>query len=169
MESKMELNKEKIFLCRKIKRSKTNKNYIFDIFKIKRNKKEKNLSFISNYKKNNNFYIDKDTFLLIDEFLVPSFLNDIIESNVQIQEKLKKYNEISFQFEDNPVRRTTPSPKTERYTTRSPSLYPPISALQAGPSTDSMSRIVSSVHPTASFCSLFSSSFIQRQINSSAI
>ena len=96
----MELNKEKIFLCRKIKRRKTNKNYIFDIFKIKRNKKEKNLSFISNYKKNNNFYIDKDTFLLIDEFLVPSFLNDIIESNVQIQEKLKKYNEISFQFED---------------------------------------------------------------------
>ncbi len=96
----MEINKEKIFLCRKIKWRKTNKNYIFDIFKIKRNKKEKNLNFISNYKKNNNFYVDEDTFLLIDEFLVPSFLNDIIESNVQIKEKLKKYNEISFQFED---------------------------------------------------------------------
>ena len=101
----MDLKNEKIFLCKKIKRSKTNKNYIFDISKVKRNKNEfceDNLSLISHYKNqlNKNFFFKKETFLLIDEILVPSFLNDFIQSNLQIQEKLKKYNEISYQFKD---------------------------------------------------------------------
>ena len=101
----MNLKNEKIFLCKKLKRSKNNKNYIFHISKIKRNENkfcEDNLSVISHYKNhlNENFFFKKEKFLLIDEILVPSFLNDFIQSNLQIQEKLKKYNEISYQFKD---------------------------------------------------------------------
>ena len=101
----MNLKNEKIFLCKKLKRSKTNKNYIFDICKVKKNKNnfcEENLSLISNYQNqlNENFFFNEETFILIDEILVPSFLNDFIQSNVQIQEKLKKYDENSFQFEN---------------------------------------------------------------------
>ena len=103
--SEMNLKNEKIFLCKKLKRSKTNKNYIFDICKVKKNKNnfcEENLSLISNYQNqlNENFFFNEETFILIDEILVPSFLNDFIQSNLQIQEKLKKYNEISYQFKD---------------------------------------------------------------------
>ena len=92
------IKKEKIFLCKKVKRSKNNKNFIFDICKIKKIKKEiseNDLSFIST-----NEILINDNFLLINEILVPSFLNDFIQSNLQIQEKLKKYNEISYQFKD---------------------------------------------------------------------
>ena len=92
------IKKEKIFLCKKVKRSKNNKNFIFDICKIKKIKKEiseNDLSFIST-----NETLINDNFLLINEILVPSFLNDFIQSNVQIQEKLKKYDENSFQFEN---------------------------------------------------------------------
>ncbi len=101
----MDLKNKKIFLCKKIKRSKTNKKYIFDICKDKRNKNEfceDNLSLITHYKNqlNEKIIFKKETFFLIDDILVPSFLNDYIQSNLQIQEKLKKYNEISYQFKD---------------------------------------------------------------------
>ncbi len=101
----MDLKNKKIFLCKKIKRSKTNKKYIFDICKYKRNKNEfceDNLSLITHYKNqlNEKIIFKKETFFLIDDILVPSFLNDYIQSNLQIQEKLKKYNETSYQFKD---------------------------------------------------------------------
>ena len=101
----MDLKNKKIFLCKKIKRSKTNKKYIFDICKDKRNKNEfceDNLSLITHYKNqlNEKIIFKKETFFLIDDILVPSFLNDFIQSNLQIQEKLKKYNETSYQFKD---------------------------------------------------------------------
>ncbi len=101
----MDLKNKKIFLCKKIKRSKTNKKYIFDICKDKRNKNEfceDNLSLITHYKNqlNEKIIFKKETFFLIDDILVPSFLNDYIQSNLQIQEKLKKYNETSYQFKD---------------------------------------------------------------------
>ena len=101
----MDLKNKKIFLCKKIKRSKTNKKYIFDICKNKRNKNEfceDNLSLITHYKNqlNEKIIFKKETFFLIDDILVPSFLNDYIQSNLQIQEKLKKYNETSYQFKD---------------------------------------------------------------------
>ena len=103
LKDKMYLKKEKIFLCKKVKR---NKNCIFDIYKVKKDKKnnEKNLSFISTNETqtqiNDNNLIKKECYLLYNEIIVPSFLNDIIQSNIQIQEKLKKYNEISYQFKD---------------------------------------------------------------------
>ena len=103
LKDKMYLKKEKIFLCKKVKR---NKNCIFDIYKVKKDKKnnENNLSFISTNETqtqiNDNNLIKKECYLLYNEIIVPSFLNDIIQSNIQIQEKLKKYNEISYQFKD---------------------------------------------------------------------
>ena len=103
LKDKMYLKKEKIFLCKKVKR---NKNCIFDIYKVKKDKKnnENNLSFISTNQTqtqiNDNNLIKKECYLLYNEIIVPSFLNDIIQSNIQIQEKLKKYNEISYQFKD---------------------------------------------------------------------
>ena len=90
----MDLKNKKIFLCKKIKRSKTNKKYIFDICKNKRNKNEfceDNLSLITHYKNqlNEKIIFKKETFFLIDDILVPSFLNDYIQSNLQIhQEKI---------------------------------------------------------------------------------
>ena len=103
LKDKMYLKKEKIFLCKKVKR---NKNCIFDIYKVKKDKKnnENNLSFISTNETqtqiNDNNLVKKECYLLYNEIIVPSFLNDIIQSNIQIQEKLKKYNEISYQFKD---------------------------------------------------------------------
>ena len=92
------LKKEKIFLCKKVKRK---KNCIFDICKIKKDKKinENDLSFISTNETQIQIN-DNNSIKLYNEILVPSFLNDIIQSNIQIQEKLKKYNEISYQFKD---------------------------------------------------------------------
>ena len=74
----MDLKNKKIFLCKKIKRSKTNKKYIFDICKDKRNKNEfceDNLSLITHYKNqlNEKIIFKKETFFLIDDILVPSF------------------------------------------------------------------------------------------------
>jgi hypothetical protein len=103
LKEQMYLKKEKIFLCKKVKRK---KNCIFDICKIKKDKKinENDLSFISTNETqtqiNDNNSIKKECCLLYNQILVPSFLNDIIQSNIQIQEKLKKYNEISYQFKD---------------------------------------------------------------------
>ena len=103
LKDKMYLKKEKIFLCKKVKRK---KNCIFDIYKVKKDKKnnENNLSFISTNETqtqiNDNNLIKKECYSLYNAIIVPSFLNDIIQSNIQIQEKLKKYNEISYQFKD---------------------------------------------------------------------
>ena len=98
LKEQMYLKKEKIFLCNKVKRK---KNCIFDICKIKKEKiiNENDLSFISTNETQIQIN-DNNSIKLYNEILVPSFLNDIIQSNIQIQEKLKKYNEISYQFKD---------------------------------------------------------------------
>ncbi len=98
LKEQMYLKKEKIFLCKKVKRK---KNCIFDICKIKKEKiiNENDLSFISTNETQIQIN-DNNSIKLYNEILVPSFLNDIIQSNIQIQEKLKKYNEISYQFKD---------------------------------------------------------------------
>ena len=98
LKEQMYLKKEKIFLCKKVKKK---KNCIFDICKIKKEKiiNENDLSFISTNETQIQIN-DNNSIKLYNEILVPSFLNDIIQSNIQIQEKLKKYNEISYQFKD---------------------------------------------------------------------
>ena len=98
LKEQMYLKKEKIFLCKKVKRK---KNCIFDICKIQKEKiiNENDLSFISTNETQIQIN-DNNSIKLYNEILVPSFLNDIIQSNIQIQEKLKKYNEISYQFKD---------------------------------------------------------------------
>ena len=98
LKEQMYLKKEKIFLCKKVKRK---KNCIFDICKIKKEKiiNENDSSFISTNETQIQIN-DNNSIKLYNEILVPSFLNDIIQSNIQIQEKLKKYNEISYQFKD---------------------------------------------------------------------
>ena len=93
--------KDKIFLCKKTKRKSDNTDIIFKINKVKKNKKEIEQyestidSTIENENKN------KKKIPSIEEIFIPSFLNDfIIIKKGKYNQKLRKYSEISTQFND---------------------------------------------------------------------
>ena len=93
--------KKKIFLCRKIKRQKDNSNKIFIINKVKKIQKEieQNESTIDStieIEIKNEKKIPS-----IEEIIIPSFLNDFkIIKKGKFNQKLRKYSEISTQFND---------------------------------------------------------------------
>ena len=93
--------KEKIFLCRKIKRQNDNSNKIFIINKVKKIQKEieQNESTIDStieIEIKNEKKIPS-----IEEIIIPSFLNDFkIIKKGKFNQKLRKYSEISTQFND---------------------------------------------------------------------
>ena len=93
--------KDKIFLCKKTKRKSDNTDIIFKINKVKKNKNEIEQyestidSTIENENKN------KKKIPSIEEIFIPSFLNDlIIIKKGKYNQKLRKYSEISTQFND---------------------------------------------------------------------
>ena len=93
--------KEKIFLCRKIKRKSDNINSIFYINKVKKYKTE-----IEQYESTLDSTVENDNknekkIPSIEEIFIPPFLNDlIIIKKGKYNQKLRKYSEISTQFND---------------------------------------------------------------------
>ena len=93
--------KEKIFLCRKIKRNKENKELIFEIKKIIKIKYEIDQQETTNNIKMENKEKKREKLISIDEILIPSFLNDIqVIENGKFKQRLRKYSEVSTQFND---------------------------------------------------------------------
>ena len=93
-------NKEKIFLCRKIKRINNQKSPIFYIDKIKKIGKETE-QFDYTLDSTTEIENKKDKIPSIIEIEIPSFFNDfIIKKKVKVQQKLRKYSEASTQFND---------------------------------------------------------------------
>ena len=87
--------KERIFLCRKIKKTLKNKQLIFEIKKTRKIEQSEstNYSIIEENK--------KEKITSIDEILIPSFLNDFQRNeNGKFKQKLRKYSEASTQFND---------------------------------------------------------------------
>lgn len=92
--------KEKIFLCRKIKRLNNQKEPIFYIEKIKKIGKEIE-QFDLNLTYDSTIEIENKKIPSIYEIKIPSFFNDIImKKEKQVQQKLRKYSEASIQFND---------------------------------------------------------------------
>ena len=93
--------KDKIFLCRKIKRKSDNINSIFYINKVKKYKTE-----IEQFESTLDTTVENDNknekkIPSIEEIFIPSFLNDlIIIKKGKYNQKLRKYSEISTQFND---------------------------------------------------------------------
>ena len=110
--------KENIFLCKKIKREHKKNSLIFLIKKSKKIKKENNWPESSNdstLEESQSFYEPKKI-PSIDEIFIPNFLNDKdLKKESKIQEKLKKYSEVSNVFIDSEDR--------ELYLVRKESLY----------------------------------------------
>ena len=110
--------KENIFLCKKIKREHKKNSLIFLIKKSKKIKKENNWPEFSNdstLEESQSFYEPKKI-PSIDEIFIPNFLNDKdLKKESKIQEKLKKYSEVSNVFIDSEDR--------ELYLVRKESLY----------------------------------------------
>lgn len=110
--------KENIFLCKKIKRENKKNSLIFLIKKSKKIKKENNWPESSNdstLEESQSFYEPKKI-PSIDEIFIPNFLNDKdLKKESKIQEKLKKYSEVSNVFIDSEDR--------ELYLVRKESLY----------------------------------------------
>jgi hypothetical protein len=110
--------KENIFLCKKIKREHKKNSLIFLIKKSKKIKKENNWPEFSNdstLEESQSFYEPKKI-PSINEILIPNFLNDKdLKKESKIQEKLKKYSEVSNVFIDSEDR--------ELYLVRKESLY----------------------------------------------
>ena len=110
--------KENIFLCKKIKRENKKNSLIFLIKKSKKIKKENNWPEFSNdstLEESQSFYEPKKI-PSIDEIFIPNFLNDKdLKKESKIQEKLKKYSEVSNVFIDSEDR--------ELYLVRKESLY----------------------------------------------
>ena len=93
--------KEKIFLCRKIKRNKENKELIFEIKKIIKIKYEIDHQETTNKIKKENKEKKREKIISIDEILIPSFLNDLqVIENGKFKQRLRKYSEVSTQFND---------------------------------------------------------------------
>ncbi len=93
-------NKEKIFLCRKIKRTNNQKTPIFYIDKIKKIGKETE-QFDYTFDSTTEIENKKEKIPSIDEIEIPSFFNDIIiKKKRKVQQKLRKYSEASTQFND---------------------------------------------------------------------
>ena len=93
-------NKEKIFLCRKIKRTNNQKTPIFYIDKIKKIGKETE-QFDYTFDSTTEIENKKEKIPSIDEIEIPSFFNDIIiKKKRKMQQKLRKYSEASTQFND---------------------------------------------------------------------
>jgi glutaredoxin 2 len=92
---------DKIFLCRKIKRKSDNINSIFYINKVKKYKTE-----IEQFESTLDTTVENDNknekkIPSIEEIFIPSFLNDlIIIKKGKYNQKLRKYSEISTQFND---------------------------------------------------------------------
>ena len=110
--------KENIFLCKKIKRENKKNSLIFLIKKSKKIKKENNWPESSNdstLEESQSFYEPKKI-PSIDEIFIPNLLNDKdLKKESKIQEKLKKYSEVSNVFIDSEDR--------ELYLVRKESLY----------------------------------------------
>lgn len=93
--------KERIFLCRKIKRNKENKELIFEIKKIIKIKYEIDHQETTNKIKKENKEKKREKIISIDEILIPSFLNDLqVIENGKFKQRLRKYSEVSTQFND---------------------------------------------------------------------
>ena len=93
--------KERIFLCRKIKRNKENKELIFEIKKIIKIKYEIDHQETTNNVKKENKEKKREKIISIDEILIPSFLNDFqVIENGKFKQRLRKYSEVSTQFND---------------------------------------------------------------------
>ena len=93
--------KERIFLCRKIKRNKENKELIFEIKKIIKIKYEIDHQETTNKIKKENKEKKREKIISIDEILIPSFLNDFqVIENGKFKQRLRKYSEVSTQFND---------------------------------------------------------------------
>ena len=93
--------KERIFLCRKIKRNKENKELIFEIKKIIKIKYEIDHQETTNNIKKENKEKKREKIISIDEILIPSFLNDLqVIENGKFKQRLRKYSEVSTQFND---------------------------------------------------------------------
>lgn len=93
--------KERIFLCRKIKRNKENKELIFEIKKIIKIKYEIDHQETTNNIKKENKEKKREKIISIDEILIPSFLNDFqVIENGKFKQRLRKYSEVSTQFND---------------------------------------------------------------------
>ena len=93
-------NKEKIFLCRKIKRINNQKTPIFYIDKIKKIGKETE-QFDYTFDSTTEIENKKEKIPSIDEIEITSFFNDIIiKKKRKVQQKLRKYSEASTQFND---------------------------------------------------------------------
>ena len=93
--------KERIFLCRKIKRNKENKELIFEIKKIIKIKYEIDHQETTKKKKKENKEKKREKIISIDEILIPSFLNDLqVIENGKFKQRLRKYSEVSTQFND---------------------------------------------------------------------
>lgn len=87
--------KEKIFLCKKVKRN----NKIFDIKKIKKFKISMNKIENVSTCESESYELEKKS--VNNEFNIPTFFNDkykILNNKIQI--KLQKYRKISEEFED---------------------------------------------------------------------
>ena len=92
--------KEKIFLCKKVKRNRNNKDPIFYINKIRKIGKE-NVQFDFTFDSTTDLENRKEKIPSIDEIVIPSFFNDIkMKKKVKVQQKLRKYSEASTQFND---------------------------------------------------------------------
>lgn len=110
--------KENIFLCKKIKRENKKNSLIFLIKKSKKIKKENNWPESSNDStlEESQSYYEPKKIPSIDEIFIPNFLNDKdLKKESKIQEKLKKYSEVSNVFIDSEDR--------ELYLVRKESLY----------------------------------------------
>jgi hypothetical protein len=110
--------KENIFLCKKIKREQKKNSRVFLIKKSKKIKKENSWHESTNdstLEESQSFYEPKKI-PSINEILIPNFLNDKdLKKESKIQEKLKKYSEVSNVFIDSEDR--------ELYLVRKESLY----------------------------------------------
>ena len=92
--------KEKIFLCKKVKRNRNNKDPIFYINKVRKIGKE-NEQFDLTFDSTTDLENRKEKIPSIDEIVIPSFFNDIkMKKKVKVQQKLRKYSEASTQFND---------------------------------------------------------------------
>jgi hypothetical protein len=94
------INKEKIFLCKKVNKSKSLKSPIFYIDKVKKIGKEVEQS---DYTLDSTIYLEnkKNKITSIDEIEIPSFFNDIIiKKEEKVEQRLRKYSEASTQFND---------------------------------------------------------------------
>ena len=90
-------NKEKIFLCKKVKKIKPP---IFNIDKVKKIGKEVQ-HFDNTFDSTTDSENKKPKIPSIDEIEIPPFFNDIIiKKEEKVEQRLRKYSEASTQFND---------------------------------------------------------------------